>query len=52
MPWSPERYEMIYLMGGVCVLMLWERGGERRREEERECVCVVCDLLDDFVSGV
>lgn len=49
MPWSPERYEMIYLMGGVCVLMLWERGG---REEERECVCVVCDLLDDFVSGV
>ena len=39
---------MIYLMGGVCVLTLWERGGERRREN----VCVVCDLLDDFVSGV
>ena len=48
MPWSPERYEMIYLMGGVCFDAL----GERRREEERECVCVVCDLLDDFVSGV
>ena len=29
---------MIYLMGGVCVLMLWERGGERRREN----VCVWC----------
>ena len=36
---------MIYLMGGVCVLMLWERGGERRREEERECVWCVIYLM-------